>query len=690
MWSPAGLLEAAGRRAPVWVVRRRPLEPPRAERIARLRARPLGFLGAAEEDQARWLYAFRRLLDALELPIQVVMRFQPGAGEVFQVGPSSPPSRALDVEYVNRLLRETGAQAREVEVITAPEAAESVVSAMLELGLSDIETDDVTASDTEADVEYRGAVRDSEGWHRTWYLERFPGIELAPGWLLRLVPSGLDVTIAWHATPVPTASMVDYLQRQLAHMRASVMQTGAGGANDPALAGAVPAAEQLQRQLTASEARAFHVAVYLTVSTESPDDLKEAARRVETAARGALSRLQPCSFRMRDGLLSARSLGRDRLGRTRVLDTPSAATLFPWLDADLHQPDGLMVGVSRATGSPVVVDPFDDQRFANGNIGVFGHSGAGKTYLLSTLLMGALGTGTQVFVMDPEHEYGRLAERLGGVDVNFSLGSRNSMNVLELRPGRALEEVWLGPAVADAVDLVAIVCGGADEPERADLEAAVRSAYTDLAEPVLADVASRLVAGTRVRRILDRWVTGSLGRLFSAPTNVDLEAPVVVFGMREMREELIAPVHFLLAEALWGRIKSRRRRRLLVVDELGLLFEDSIIRKFVVTLARRIRKYDGSLVFATQNPGDLLSSEAGAVVATNPALQFFGAQRPGEAARLQRAFRLSDTQRTLLESARRGDFLLCAGAERLAIRVQAPEWQAEAMKASRAPPGPTV
>ena len=116
----------------------------------------------------------------------------------------------------------------------------------------------------------------------------------------------------------------------------------------------------------------------------------------------------------------------------------------------------------------------------------------------------------------------------------------------------------------------------------------MRSAYTDLAEPVLADVASRLVAGTRVRRILDRWVTGSLGRLFSAPTNVDLEAPVVVFGMREMREELIAPVHFLLAEALWGRIKSRRRRRLLVVDELGLLFEDSIIRKFVVTLARWI------------------------------------------------------------------------------------------------------
>ena len=150
----------------------------------------------------------------------------------------------------------------------------------------------------------------------------------------------------------------------------------------------------------------------------------------------------------------------------------------------------------------------------------------------------------------------------------------------------------------------------------------------------------------------------------------------------------MAPVHYLLAEALWARIKSRDRRRLLIVDELGLLFEDPTIRQFVVTLARRIRKYDGGLVFATQNPGDLLSSEAGAVVATNPALHFFGAQRPGEAARLQRAFNLSDTQRTALEVAGRGEFLLAAAGDRIPLRVQAPPWQAAAMTRSRAPPRP--
>ena len=88
-------------------------------------------------------------------------------------------------------------------------------------------------------------------------------------------------------------------------------------------------------------------------------------------------------------------------------------------------------------------------------------------------------------------------------------------------------------------------------------------------------------------------------------------------------------------------------------------------------------------MFATQNPGDLLSSDQGAVVATNPAMLFFGVQRPGEAAKLQRTFHLSRHQRSFLETAGRGDFLLAAGAERLAVKVKAPPWQEEAMRLAR-------
>jgi hypothetical protein len=444
----------------------------------------------------------------------------------------------------------------------------------------------------------------------------------------------------------------------------------------------LPSAQALQQRLIAGQESAFHVALYLTATAATRGELDVAAELVEAAARTALCRVLSCTFRQLDGRLCTLPFGTDRLQRWRVMDTSALATLFPWFDGDLQDETGLVVGRSRASGQPVMVDAFDDRRYTNANIGVFGHSGAGKTYLLSTLAMGALGQGAQVFVIDPEHEYGALASQLGGLEVNIALGCGHAINVLDMA-GQPAEEAVLGPIVADAVELCGSICGGLEESERARLEDAVRRTFDAVREPVLGDVASHLPPDSRLARILSRWVRGSLGQIFSRPTNIQLDAPFVAFGMRELRAEMVAPVHYLLAEALWARIKKRDRRRLLIIDELGLLFEDATIRRFVVSLARRIRKYHGSLVFATQNPGDLLSSEAGAVVAMNPALQFFGAQRPADAARLQKAFHLSEAQRSGLESAGRGDFLLAAGPERLPIRVMAPPWQVTQMQRAR-------
>jgi type IV secretory pathway VirB4 component len=589
--------------------------------------------------------------------------------------------RGADLAFAHDIRQSTASHSFSTALITHQKHAAGLTSVLAEMG---VECGPSGAPNDVFGAQVAKSFRDHTGVSRTWYVERLPGTEVEPGWLFRLLPPGLKLSLAWHAIPLPAAWIVNYLQRQLVNMRATRMQDS----NDPALAGAIPNAEDLQRRLASSQDKAFHVAVYLTLTSPTAKDLERDSRKVEAAARAILCDLQPCTFRMLDGYLATRPRGPDRLQRRRVIDSTALVTFFPWHEPDLQQPGGLFVGRNAATGSPVLVDPFDQRHYANANIAVFGHSGAGKTYLLSTLVMGALGTGTNVYVIDPEHEYGGLAQQLGGIDVQLALGSGHALNVLDLRPTDRQDESWLGPAAADAVDLCACICGGLDESERAVVEGAVREAYDEQPQPVLRDVADRLPRGERVALILRRWVQGSLGQMFSAPTNVDLDAPIVVFGMRELRDEMIAPVHFLLAEALWTRIKGKDRRRMLVIDELGLLFEDATIRRFVVSLARRIRKYHGSLVFATQNPGDLLSSDQGAVVATNPALVFFGAQRPGEAAKLQDAFRLSPQQRAYLEAGNRGNFLLAAGTDRLAVRVKAPPWQEEVMRLARSPSRP--
>src|SRR3984893_16445519 len=137
----------------------------------------IGYVGAVGDDQARWSSGFRRLLDALGGSLQVVLRF-----------------RKVDRGGV-------AAQRREVLVVVDSDAAAGLRAALTALGLTVAIRPPPGVAHTFGD-ELARSFRDRFGWHRTWYVDHFPGGELEPGWLLRLVPSGLDIDISLHAEPV--------------------------------------------------------------------------------------------------------------------------------------------------------------------------------------------------------------------------------------------------------------------------------------------------------------------------------------------------------------------------------------------------------------------------------------------------------------------------------------------------------
>jgi hypothetical protein len=222
--------------------------------------------------------------------------------------------------------------------------------------------------------------------------------------------------------------------------------------------------------------------------------------------------------------------------------------------------------------------------------------------------------------------------------------------------------------------------------ERALVEMAIRDVTAHEEAPVLGDVWQRLQgveAASRVSTILGRWVSGDLGKLFSAPTNIDLASSVVGFNLRDMSEELIPPAYGILANWLWMALRKQRRPRHLLIDEAGLLLEHEPIRRFLIRLARRIRKYGGSLILVSQNPGDFFDTKDGAVLATNPSILLLGSQKHSEAVKLQKAYSLTDRQVNYLETAQRGDFLLVAGPNRVPVHIMAPPWMDEMIVASR-------
>jgi hypothetical protein len=515
---------------------------------------------------------------------------------------------------------------------------------------------------------------------RTFLLDTYPGLDLEPGWLASLLDTPATYDLAVHGFRVPAASAMRLLSNRIRDLQATRLSDLASqSVADPLAEAGLPEAISLRREIAGNQQHVFAVALYVTLDAADAAQLEVDSGALQDRASRSMLRLLPATFQMGPGRLATLPLGEDPLGHDRLLPGGVVATLYPWLWDELQQPRGHFVGRRRRGGSPVLIDTFDETRFSNANLGIFGHSGAGKTYLMKGLLLADADAGIGGFVIDPEAEYGEVCRAVGGQWVDLALGTGTSINVLDPALSALADRDPLGDQVADLMDLLGTMCGALTEDDRVDLDLALRELLVER-NRTLSDLRAELDrrgAAPRVARSLRRWTEGPMGELFARPTNVSLDADFVVFSLRDLKEEVLPVAYFLIAQWIWARVRSSPRPRRLLFDEVGLVFEYPLVRRFLVRLARRVRKYQGSLCLVTQNAGDLLSSDQGLVLATNPATLFLGAQRQAEAQRLQRAFGLTDSQAEYLSTAQRGDFLLLAGDRRHRIRVSPNPWQLE-------------
>jgi hypothetical protein len=530
-------------------------------------------------------------------------------------------------------------------------------------------------------------------WVRGFRLRRLPGTAVEPGWLAPLLLVRADCDIALHLDPTPVGEAMSRLSRRLRDLRADqLVEAGREALGDAGIDAGVDGALDLRARLARNQGRSLRLSVTGVARASGPAELDQAAEAVRAGFAATLASCEPAHFQHLDAAMSAWPLGRDHLGGAKLVDSTALASCVPWVEAGCDDPHGYPLGRSLATAAPVRIDPFDTAHHANANIAVLAASGQGKSYTLGALVLAAAARGRGSVVIDPEGEYEPLIGSLGGDYLRLAPGCGAALNVFEAGDLDEGEAARRAEVVAAVVDLVNVLCGESlDEVERAHVDAAA-SAALDRARgrrrpALLGDCLAPLRAACpRVATVLGRFCTGPLGELFNRPTTLRLDGPVAGVSLRDLREELVPAATLVVAEWLWSLVRRQRAQRHLLFDEVGLLCAHAPLRRLLTQLARRCRKYGVSLVVATQNAGDLLATEEGTVVATNPSIILLGGHRGAETARMQRAYGLTDAQRHGLESAARGDFLLLAGDRRLGVHVDQPPLH-HALLTGTPPPG---
>ena len=75
---------------------------------------------------------------------------------------------------------------------------------------------------------------------------------------------------------------------------------------------------------------------------------------------------------------------------------------------------------------------FDRFTLENANMVVFAKSGAGKSFTVKLEALRSMMIGTEIIIIDPENEYEKLAEAVGGSYISLSLNSDIRINPFDL------------------------------------------------------------------------------------------------------------------------------------------------------------------------------------------------------------------------------------------------------------------
>jgi DNA helicase HerA-like ATPase len=107
------------------------------------------------------------------------------------------------------------------------------------------------------------------------------------------------------------------------------------------------------------------------------------------------------------------------------------------------------------------------------------------------------------------------------------------------------------------------------------------------------------------------------------------------------------------------------------------MLRDGAAATWLSRMAKQCRKRDAGLAVVTQDAADVLGSDLGQKVVSNAATQVLMRQAPQAIDQVAATFNLTDTERALLLTARRGEALLVAGTQRVRFEVVASAEEAE-------------
>lgn len=341
----------------------------------------------------------------------------------------------------------------------------------------------------------------------------------------------------------------------------------------------------------------------------------------------------------------------------RGINSSSLAAAFPFVRTYVLDEGGVMLGKNKTNRYPFIFNLWKrGELYQNSNAMIIGKSGSGKSYFLKTLIANEWSNGTRVLILDPEREYLNLTRNLCGniIDVgNAREGRINPFHIYKIltEDGMPAEpkvtfnthlkmlesffKIVLEGAAPDVIELINNLVaetyarkGITENTDCTSLKAEEFPLFSDLMETLkgknIAAMDSMTARDMKTAELyLQKFVTGRYSDIWNAPSTLEVNADLIDFNFQSLfanknnviaNAQMVLIFRFIEQEVINAREKNKggaNFRTLIIADECHVFIDPKfpVALDFFYQMSKRIRKYNGSFIPATQNIADWNANE---------------------------------------------------------------------------------
>lgn len=465
-------------------------------------------------------------------------------------------------------------------------------------------------------------------------------------------------------------------------------------------------AKYIRKEIQVNNEDLYYIYLYVTVYAINERELNFALNKIEGILQSSGLITRRATFRQ-EQLFKAclpimeNSADIKEISKRNIL-TSGLISTYPFISGNIFDETGIFLGTNIYNNSLVFVDRFNKEKYKNANMCVFGASGAGKSFFIKVQILRYWMMGIEQYVIDPEREYDKLTERLGGTIIKIGPSSSTYINVFDIRE-ESIEETagFLSTKLNKLKVFFSLVFEDITDEKYTVLEEKIIKIYSNkgitfedksLYEngvfkssekmPILEDLYNEFPDEDKYfKPKLKLFVNGSLS-FFNKKTNVNLENRLIVADIYELGEENLKLGMFIFTELFWDKIKKERnKQKAIYLDEIWRLIgvvSNKEVASFIYKIFKTIRKFGGSSVAITQDISDLFSLDDGVFgrsILNNSNIKAFFSLEEENLIVLEKYTNISEKEKIEIKSLKRGECLMFVEDNHILVNIEASDFE---------------